>query len=170
MTDNLVRPGIGSTLAPYKHLRSRELEVGMAGEHLVMFDLLLKGYCAIMADQHCKYDILIDLGTRIARVQVKSTGTPKPERRKAKRSHIRFAASYKWSTRRPGKGGHRKYDLDGFDVLALVALDIKLIAYVKWDGRQNSQIMPPGTMYRGSWKDRHPPGFDQLTIGKALAA
>ncbi len=38
-----------------------DLAAGMAGEHLVMVDLLMQGYRAIMAEQHCPYDVVVDL-------------------------------------------------------------------------------------------------------------
>ena len=57
--------------------RSGDLEIGKAAEHLVCYDLLLKGYNAFLSDQGLPYDIIVDLGSRILRVQVKGTRRPK---------------------------------------------------------------------------------------------
>jgi hypothetical protein len=57
--------------------RSRELEMGKAAEHLVCADLLMKGYNAFLSDQGLPYDVVIDLGRRLVRVQVKGTAKPK---------------------------------------------------------------------------------------------
>jgi len=70
------------------------------------------------------YDIAVDIGQRVIRVQVKSTKTPKTPG-----SLNRGSPLYVFHTRRAGKGGRRRYSSDDFDVLALVALDRRLIAY-----------------------------------------
>lgn len=103
---------------------SAEMESGRAGEHLVMADLLLNGWVAYPTSQGVPYDIAVDIGDRIIRVQVKSTRMPKtPE------ALNRGTPLYVFSTRRAGKKGRRRYTTDDFDMLALVALDRRLIAY-----------------------------------------
>lgn len=103
---------------------SVEMESGRAGEHLVMADLLLNGWVAYPTSQGVPYDIAVDIGDRVIRVQVKSTRMPKtPE------SLNRGTPLYVFHTRRAGKKGRRRYTTDDFDVLALVALDRRLIAY-----------------------------------------
>lgn len=119
-----------------------DLAVGIAGEHLVVADLLLAGYRAIMAEQHCPYDIVVDVGDRLARIQVKSARKASAETR---RSGGRYTPAYKWSTRRSGKRGLRQYSIDGFDILALVALDIRRVAYLPWTGQQYIQLPAPDT-------------------------
>ena len=102
---------------------SAEMEVGRAGEYLVMADLLLNGWVAYPTSQGVPYDIAVDIGQRVIRVQVKSTKMPKtPD------SLNRGSPLYVFHTRRAGKGG-RRYGNDDFDILALVALDRRLIAY-----------------------------------------
>ncbi|KKK68604.1 hypothetical protein LCGC14_2942380, partial [marine sediment metagenome] len=51
---------------------SKELQIGKAGEHLVCFDLIRQGFNAFLADQGLPYDVLIDKGERIYRIQVKT--------------------------------------------------------------------------------------------------
>ena len=50
-----------------------DLAAGAAGEHLVCADLLMLGYRAFLADQNCPYDVAVDVGGRLIRIQVKST-------------------------------------------------------------------------------------------------
>jgi hypothetical protein len=120
-----------------------DLAAGTAGEHLVTADLLLQGYRAILAPQHCPYDVLVEHHGRLIRVQVKSARQPTIETRD---SGGQYTPAYKWSTRRAGKGGRRLYESDGFEVLALVALDIRRIAYLPWRGQQHVQMPAPDTV------------------------
>jgi hypothetical protein len=123
---------------------SAEMEVGRAGEYLVMADLLLNGWVAYPTSQGVPYDIAVDIGQRVIRVQVKSTKMPKtPD------SLNRGSPLYVFHTRRAGKGGRRRYGNDDFDVLALVALDRRLIAYYALADSRNDciAIRVPGVRY-----------------------
>lgn len=134
-------PGKASNL---KIRVSRELEIGRAGEYLVLFDLLISGWVAYPTSQGVPYDIVVDIGHRIVRIQVKSTMMPKTAG-----SMNRGTPLYVFATRRAGKGGRRRYSKDEFDILALVALDRRLIAY--YAVRDNSHdliaIRVPGIYY-----------------------
>lgn len=101
-----------------------DLAAGTAGEHLVCADLLLKGFRAFRAEQVCPYDVAVDAG-RLVRIQVKTTRAPRaiPQR-------VNHRAGYLWNIARTGKGGRRTYGIDDFDLLALVALDVRRIAYL----------------------------------------
>lgn len=103
-----------------------DLAAGTAAEHLVCADLLLQGFHAFLSDQNCAYDIAVDCGGRLVRVQVKST---RETRTIPQRIHEQNPA-YMWHVRRAGKGGRRLYAGEEFDLLALVALDIRRIAYL----------------------------------------
>jgi len=102
-----------------------DLAAGAAGEHLVCADLLLLGYRAFLADQNCPYDVAVEIAGRLVRIQVKSTRQARsiPQR-------VNHCPGYMWHVRRAGKGGRRVYRSDDFDLLALVALDIKRVAYL----------------------------------------
>ena len=101
-----------------------DLQVGIAGEHLVCADLLLKGYGAFLADQNCPYDVVIEKDGQLIRLQVKAT-------RKARQvpQRVKHTEAYMWHVRRAGKRGARVYKKGEFDLLALVALDCNKIAY-----------------------------------------
>ena len=110
-----------SAVVQHHNLRvSAEMEIGRAGEYLVMADLLLNGWVAYPTSQGVPYDI----GDRVLRVRVKSTKMPKTPA-----SLNRSTPLYMFHARRAGKGGRRRYSAEDFDVLALVALDRRLIAY-----------------------------------------
>ena len=123
---------------------SAAMEVGRAGEYLVMADLLLNGWVAYPTSQGVPYDIAVDIGDRVIRVQVKSTKMPKTPA-----SLNRGTPLYLFHTRRAGKGGRRRYSADDFDVLALVALDRRLIAYYALADCRNDSIAirVPGLRY-----------------------
>ncbi|MHA6820098.1 group I intron-associated PD-(D/E)XK endonuclease [Ralstonia pseudosolanacearum] len=130
---------------PHHKLRvSTEMEVGRAGEYLVMADLLLDGWVAYPTSQGVPYDIAVDIGDRIIRVQVKSTKMPRTPA-----SLNRGTPLYVFHTRRAGKHGRRRYSNDDFDMLALVALDRRLIAYYALaDARHDTiAIRVPGLRY-----------------------
>ena len=123
---------------------SAEMEVGRAGEYLVMADLLLNGWVAYPTSQGVPYDIAVDIGDRVIRIQVKSTKMPKTPA-----SLNRGSPLYVFHTRRAGKGGRRRYNIDDFDILALVALDRRLIAYYALADCRNDSIAirVPGLRY-----------------------
>lgn len=102
-----------------------DLAAGLAAEHLVCSDLLLQGYRAFLADQNCSYDVAVEHSGRLVRLQVKATRGPRsvPHRPGS-------ALSYIWHVRRAGKNQKRRYGSSEFDMLALVALDRRVIAYV----------------------------------------
>lgn len=101
-----------------------DLAAGTAAEHLVCADLLLAGYNSFLADQNCAYDVAVDVGGQLVRIQVKSTRKQRSIPQRA--THI---PAYLFHVRRAGKSGKRFYTNDAFDMLALVALDIRRIAY-----------------------------------------
>lgn len=142
----------------------RALEIGKAAEMLVCADLILKGYRAFLTDQGLPYDIVFDLNGRLLRVQVKASTQPKPVPNRPG-----SAPSYMFHVRRAGKGSKRRIGNDVFDILALVALDIRCIAYLPITDRvlQSINLRVPengsnhGNKFRGNVND--------LSIEKALS-
>lgn len=112
---------------------------GTAGEYLVCADLLLKGYSAVLSVACEPYDILVDYGDSIKRIQVKSANKKKN------------SSSYKFTLNsgRGGGGSHAKrvkLDLTQFDILALVTLDTKKVYYIPFDLIKNSDGRVKGTV------------------------
>ena len=117
-----------------------DLAAGTAAEHLVCADLLLQGYVAYLTDQNAAYDIVADKDGHLIRVQVKATRAQRAIPQRASR-----IPAYMWHVRRRGKGGARVYGDNEYDILALVALDCKRIAYMPPEMKmQTIHIRPEG--------------------------
>ena len=97
---------------------------GTAAEYLVCADLLLKGYNAVLSNQHEPYDIVVDIDDRFLRIQVKSM--PNERDHSTKRGyHFDIRGKVAGS-----KNKRIKSTGDKVDYYALVALDIQKIAYI----------------------------------------
>ena len=118
-----------------------DLEIGRAAEHLVVADQILSGYRAYLTEQGLPYDAVIDHEGKLYRVQVKATREPK---RIPQRGAVGFG--YLYNVRRAGHGCRRVYGDDEFEIVALVAIDIRVIAYLPFDGSilQTVQLRAPG--------------------------
>lgn len=112
-------------------MESKQLNIGRAGEHLVMSDLLANGYNAMLTDQGMNYDVVIDRGGKLIRLQVKTT--EKPGRMNKAPGSAYASSTYLFHAKRAGRGGARLYGVAEFDAIAFVALDTKQIAYVPFD-------------------------------------
>ncbi len=143
----------------------RALEVGKAAEHIVCADLILAGHRAFLADQGLPYDLVLDLGATFIRVQVKATAAPRsvPGRPGS-------WPSYMFHVRRAGKGGRRVIRAGEFDLLALVALDIRRVAYLALEGgiRQTIHLRAPGAPK--SHGNRRRSNMDEYPLPGALMA
>ena len=139
-----------------------DLSVGIAAEHLVCADLILSGMRAFLSAQNCPYDVAVELGERLIRIQVKATRAPRkiPQRR----GH---QSAYLFHTRRAGKRGKRQYKNGEFDLLALVALDIRAVGYIPlMDVRDTVFVRIPGVSYGA--KNGIGKTFDSLTFQEAI--
>lgn len=159
-----VRPRRSQILSKTDAIRvSPEMEAGRAGEYLVLADLLLNGWVAYPTSQGVPYDVAVDIGKKVIRVQVKSTLMPK-------NSDYRNGGAplYMFHTKRAGKAGKRRYGVDDFDILALVGLDRRLVAYYAFHESRHDciGIRVPGVSYgNGGPKFRV---FDQASFDSAL--
>lgn len=144
-------------------VKNRALEIGKAAEHLVVADLLLAGHRAFLTDQGLPYDVVFDNRGRLLRVQVKSSmkSRPVPGRPGS-------ALSYMFHVRRAGKGAKRLIGNDEFDLLALVALDIRVIAYLPITSAvlQTIHLREPGCA--STHPNRKRENIDQFPVEKAL--
>jgi hypothetical protein len=140
-----------------------DLEIGKAAEHLVVADLILSGYRAYLTDQGLPYDVVIDCAGTLYRVQVKAT-------REAKKLPARGAVGmgYLFHVRRAGKGGRRQYAQNEFDIVALVAMDIRVIAYLPFSESilQTIHLRPPGHQHRPRAERRR--NIDQFPVEAAI--
>jgi len=142
-----------------------DLEIGKAAEHLVVADLILSGYRAYLTEQGLPYDVVLDHEGKLYRIQVKAT-------RCAKKVPTRGAVGtgYLFQVRRAGKRGRRQYANAEFDIIALVALDIRVIAYLPFEKRilQTIHLRPPG--HCPSARTERTRTIDQFPIESAIWA
>lgn len=106
------------------------LALGAAGEYLVCADLILSGYRGWQAPNSFSYDVIAEIDGRLVRISVQSTMKPRhrPGRATAKQCYRwRVARAKRLST---GKTVARGYDQQLTDLIAVVALDIRQIAYL----------------------------------------
>lgn len=104
---------------------SNELQVGKAGEYMVCTDLILKGFVAFPSEQGLPYDVLMDNGKRLLRVQVKTTTGPRTIPQRAKESQ-----AYIFNIKRHGSNNAQRYDGNEVDIFALVCLDTRKVGYL----------------------------------------
>ena len=103
-----------------------DVQAGKVGEYLVCADLILKGYVAFPSEQGLHYDVVLSVGNKLYKVQVKATRKPIPVPQRKNRTE-----KYCINIRRCGKGGRKSYGENDVDIFALVALDTKTIGYIK---------------------------------------
>jgi hypothetical protein len=105
---------------------SKQLQVGKAGEYLVCADLIIKGFIAFPSEQGLPYDVLLDTGEKLLKVQVKTTEKPSKISQR-----VGDSVFYKFGIKRAGVGGKTRYNENEIDLFALVCLDTMKIAYIK---------------------------------------
>ena len=106
----------------------QDLQIGVAGEHLVCADLIIKGHNAYLSDQGLPYDVIADINGKLYKIQVKTTSKYRavPQRKK-------YTPAYLFWIKRCGKGGKKIYTERDYDFMALVALDKKIIGYLPFN-------------------------------------
>lgn len=105
---------------------SSELQTGKAGEYLVCADLILKGLIAFPSEQGLPYDVLLDTGRKLLKVQVKTTEGVRTVQQRAKETKC-----YIFNIKRHGKQNTKRYSSNEIDIFALVCLDTREIGYLK---------------------------------------
>jgi hypothetical protein len=146
---------------------------GTAGEHIVCADLILSGFTAYLTSQGLPYDIVVDLGGKLLRVAVKSTGKAKP-RPAREGSVIRYqfvvCRSRRLST---GKTDARFYEASDVDIIAFCALDIRQVAYCHIsECAQSMHFVAPGAPEpinnRGLMSGMARKTFETYTLARAI--
>lgn len=144
------------------------LELGKAAEHLVCADLTLSGYRAFLSDQGLPYDVVVDLAGRLVRVQVKSCCFSRNVNAAGRAERL----AYSWCVRRCGKRASQRLSNEDCDIVALVALDIRVTAYLPISLCASTvQLCPPGYELRTKIKTGSQWGrnVDQFTIEEAIS-
>ena len=104
--------------------KSNELQIGKAGEYLVCADLILKGFISFPSEQGLPYDVLLDTGNKLLRLQVKTTLGVRnvPQRQTVSKMYI-------FNIKRHGRNNQSIYTLSEVDIFALVCLDTRKVGY-----------------------------------------
>lgn len=105
--------------------RSKELQIGKAGEYMTCSDLIMKGLIAYPSEQGLPYDVLIDTGKKLLKCQVKTTTEPRCIPQRTKKSY-----AYIFNIKRHGKNNKLIYSKFEVDVFALVSLDTRQVGYL----------------------------------------
>lgn len=141
------------------------LEIGKAAEHLVCADLILQGYKCYLSDQGLPYDIVVDAKCGLLKVQVKSSCFPKNVNASGRAERI----AYSFHARVRGKNSSARLSNSDCDIVALVGLDIKVIAYFSiHEVGQTMQLMIPNFEFKGKFKRRRFDGIEGFPIEKAI--
>lgn len=104
---------------------SKQLQIGKAGEYLVCADLIIKGFIAFPSEQGLPYDVLLDTGERLLKVQVKTTEKPRLVQQRSNP-----IPAYIFNIKRAGANGKTRYEEKEIDLFALVCLDTMQIGYL----------------------------------------
>lgn len=126
---------------------SKELQIGKAGEYLTCADLIIKGFISFPSEQGLPYDVLLDTGKKLLKVQVKTTLGPRvvPQRKKDSRAYV-------FNVKRAGKGGKLRYEKDEIDLFALVCIDTMKVGYIQNNFMPQTLILRVDHL-RGSYYD-----------------
>lgn len=126
-----------------------DMQAGKAGEYLVCADLIAKGYVAYLSEQGLPYDVVLDAGDTLLKIQVKATRTHKqtPQR-------VSNINTYAFNVKRCGKGNKNFRSESSCDLFALVALDEKQIGYMKNKDVKQTMFFRVESM-RGSYRDEN---------------
>lgn len=137
-----------------------ELQIGKAGEYLVCADLILKGFVAYPSEQGLPYDVVMDFGGRLIKIQVKTTkGLRNVLQRKTPSS------AYIFNIKRHGKNNKCRHTSTTCHLFALVALDTKEIGYVINKEAKDTMYFRPAVL-KGSYRDEN---INIKTTGRYLA-
>lgn len=126
-----------------------DMQAGKAGEYLVCADLIAQGYVAYLSEQGLPYDVVLDTGDTLLKIQVKATRTHKqtPQR-------VSNINTYAFNVKRCGKGNKNFRSESSCDLFALVALDEKQIGYMKNKDVKQTMFFRVESM-RGSYRDEN---------------
>lgn len=95
------------------------------------------------------YDVVLDAGGRLLKVQVKTTRKHKQTPQRVNNSN-----TYAFNVKRRGKGNKERHTAESCDLFALVALDSRIVGYMaNADVRQTMFFRVEGM--RGTYRDEN---------------
>jgi hypothetical protein len=111
----------------------RSLNAGRAGEHIVLADLYLSGLNPMKTGEGCVYDLALDFKGKLIKIQCKSTLGPRDDNVKRYRFSVTKSADNNTHIR-------KKYSSTEVDIIAFVALDLKVVAYLPLSSLANWNV------------------------------
>lgn len=143
------------------------LEIGKAAEHIVCADLILSGYRAFLSDQGLPYDIVVDLNGKFIRIQVKATLRAKNANARGRCPNLVYVF---YARRRGKKGKGSRLSNKDCDIVALVGLDKRSIAYFPLSEMgQTISLYPTGYKFPGLFKRSRYASIDGFPFAGALS-
>ena len=114
------------------------MQLGKAGEYFVCFDLIKRGYTAYTSEQGLPYDIVLDVGNNLYKVQVKTTREPYkvPQRKNTTKKYL-------FHVNRCGKNTKKEYTRNDVDIFALVGIDKMIVGYLPSDKVKKTMFFLP---------------------------
>lgn len=131
--------------------------VGLQGEHLVIIDLVSKGFVAFQGQAGLPYDLVLDVGDDLLRVQIKTKSHAEP----------RSPNIYTFKTREKTKANNER-NYSRVDLFAFVALDIGKVFY-EWNCDIRVQQYSVNTSTGLNLKERKPNWFKRKKTKKVKA-
>ena len=137
-----------------------DMQIGKAGEYLVCADLIMRGYIAYPSEQGLPYDVVLDMGGELIKVQVKTTRAYKqtPQR-------VNNNMTYAFNVKRCGKKNKSSHTKESCHIFALVALDEKIIGYMKNEDIKQTMFFRVESL-RGTYMDEN---INTITKGRYLS-
>ncbi len=126
-----------------------DMQIGKAGEYLVCVDLIKRGYVAYPSEQGLPYDVVLDMGGELIKVQVKTTRTHKQTPQRVSNSN-----TYAFNIKRCGKKNKSNHTSESCHIFALVALDESTIGYMKNEDIKQTMFFRVESM-RGTYRDEN---------------
>ena len=128
-------------------------DIGTAGEYFTMFDIVMQGYKCFKIQDNLPFDlVMLDDDNNMYRIQVKSTTQRK------RNYHTKNKTSYCFAVTRQRRimkkqldsksiVEHKEnlYDKTDFDILALVAIKLKKVFYMKHEDLKLKYVSLDGT-------------------------
>lgn len=131
------------------HGKNKEMQIGKAGEYLVCADLITKGFIAYPSEQGLPYDVVLDTGENLIKVQVKTTLTYKQ-----KPQSVSNNKTYAFNVKRCGKNNQSIHTKQSCDIFALVGLKEKIIGYMLNKDVKQTMFFRVDK-FRGTYKDEN---------------
>lgn len=138
-----------------------DLHAGRAGEHLAVFDIFSKGFDCFPAAQGMPYDLVLDDGGNLLKVQVKTTRKP------SKMANRQNMQGYCFNVRKCGKHGRKMYAKEDVDIFALVALDSMEVGYISVGKMPITLYVRPESL-RGTYDDERVAARNRVVYEKIL--